>query len=149
MTSITAIILPVPSIRIGTESVPSTIEDNGLGLTCQFLGAVKLLLHRLDVARTTAGRWEDEGRLLCPHLQCFLDALSQRHVPLRLARLAAWDEDQFSVPPHMLPLHAKDFCRPHTRIEHNQQNVSQWLPAVVRRLRRELAGGRALDLRHS
>ena len=50
MTSITAITLPVSVHRISTESVPGTIEHNGLGQTRQLLGAGKLLLHRLDVA---------------------------------------------------------------------------------------------------
>jgi len=36
--------------RIGSESVPGTIEHNGLGQTRQLLGTDKLLLHRLNVA---------------------------------------------------------------------------------------------------
>jgi len=75
--------------RIGSESVPGTIEHNGLGQTCQLFSAGKLLLHRLDMARSTASQREDEARLLLPPLQCFLDAFTQRHVPLRFARLAA------------------------------------------------------------
>ena len=62
--------------RIGTESVPSTIEHNGIGDTRQLLGLFKLLLHSLDVTRTTSCRWEDEGRPLRPRLQCSLDALT-------------------------------------------------------------------------
>src|SRR5271157_1303701 len=64
--------------------------------------------------------------------------------------LNAGAEDSQSSNPGSIPgsatitlSHATDFCRPHTPIEHNQQNVSQGLPAVVRRLRRVLAGWRA------
>src|SRR5229473_4846363 len=78
--------------------------------------------------------------------QCRPDALCDSHKPLRLATLAPRYEDYLPLPLHMLPPHSEDFCRPHSGIEHDQENVAKRLPAVIDRLRSVLACWHAHNL---